>query len=179
MPQPLFIRFLQPRGWTVVPVFTRRVRRRGSYFATRFPNFYSAVAPVSKYHRICSDTLTVPVANPISPPTSEVRTPRFAASLERSRPRLASRVLSPHCSQELARLPSGTERRRGLLRQFRRRAARIGDEVRRLAVSQQRLRIPLSARASVPASPWPGRGAFGIRDSRLGKISRAGKVRLG
>jgi hypothetical protein len=27
--------------------------------------------------------------------------------LERSRPRLASRVLSPHCSEELARLPSG------------------------------------------------------------------------
>jgi hypothetical protein len=52
MPQPLFIRFLQPRGWTVVPVFTRRD------FATGFPNFYSAVTPVSKYHRICSDTLT-------------------------------------------------------------------------------------------------------------------------
>jgi hypothetical protein len=38
-------------------VFMRRVRRRGGYFATGLPNFYSAVAPVSK-HRVCSDTLT-------------------------------------------------------------------------------------------------------------------------
>ena len=76
-----------------------------------------------------------------------------AASLERSRNRLTRCVLSPHCSEELAQLPQGQERRRRLRRQLRRRAARTGDEVRRLAVSQQRLRIPLSARASVLASP--------------------------
>jgi hypothetical protein len=31
---------------------------RGGYFATGLPNFHSAFAPLSKYHRICSDTLT-------------------------------------------------------------------------------------------------------------------------
>lgn len=63
-----------------------------------------------------------------------------------------------------------------MLRQFRRRDARTGDEVRRLAESQQRLNIRLGAPALAPASPWPVTGAFGIRDSTLGKISSVGKV---
>src|SRR6516225_9765172 len=51
---------------------------------------------------------TVPTTNPISPPTGQARAARFGASLERSQPRLARRVLSAHCSEELAQLPPGT-----------------------------------------------------------------------
>jgi hypothetical protein len=172
--------------------------------------------------------MTVPTANPILPPTGQVRAARFGASLERSQPRLARRVcrliavrnwpltgpIGPHRNPQRKRVKSGRigrlnalltgqllgralnlmirfdivskrglrlfewpvnwrscppvqEARRGLLRQVTRRAARTGDEVRRLALSQPRLRIPLSAGASVPASPWPARGAYGIRDRRL------------
>jgi hypothetical protein len=49
----------------------------------------------------------VPTANPISPPTGRVRAARLAASLERSRARLARRGLSPHYSEELTELPRG------------------------------------------------------------------------
>jgi pimeloyl-ACP methyl ester carboxylesterase len=53
----------------------------------------------------------VPTANPISPPTGQVRAGRVAASWERPRPRLARPVLSPHCSEEAAQLSPRQERR--------------------------------------------------------------------
>jgi hypothetical protein len=43
--------------------------------------------------------------------------------------------------------------------QFRLRAARSGGEVRQLAVWQLRHRVLASARAAVPAGPWPATGA--------------------
>jgi hypothetical protein len=58
---------------------------------------------------------------------------------------------------------------------FRLRVARSGDEVRQLAVWQQRLRVPAVARAAVPVCPWPVRGASWLRDNRPGRTSRVGK----
>jgi hypothetical protein len=45
------------------------------------------------------------------------------------------------------------------------RAARTDGEVRQLGVLKPRLRVPASARAVVPACPWPARDASGIRDT--------------
>ncbi len=106
------------------------------------------------------------------------RSTRFDASPEQSRLRLALKCPVAWSQGGIDTGAPGTEVFEGKFARFKRRAARTGDEVRRPAVSQQRLRVLAGARPWVSASPYPVQGASGIRDSTQRKTSCADTAML-
>src|SRR5437879_3536362 len=63
-------------------------------------------------------------------------------------------------------------------RSFRLRAVRIGDGDRRLAGELRSVQVVAAAQPAIPASPYPMRGAFWIRDNTSRTTSHAGTARL-